>query len=80
MSDETKERCPVACQNEEKCTLPQCWVDTDWQPKKVTDGLKDCTSIAIMNNKQKKKACVKLGADKQTFAYEACSKCKACRV
>jgi hypothetical protein len=79
MSDETKEKCPIACENEEKCTLPQCWADTDWEPKKKTDDFKDCTSIPN-NNRLKKKPCATKGADKKTFAYQACAICGKCQV
>lgn len=78
MSEKTKEACPIACQNEEKCDLPKCWKNADWKPKKITSEFENCESINDMNKKDKKKACAKKGEDKKTYGYEACSFCKKC--
>jgi len=77
MNDVTKDACPIACKNNANCTLPKCWKNIDWKPKK--GNFNNCKSITKMNKKNKKKACASIGIDKKTFGYQACSSCKKCK-
>jgi len=72
-----KDACPIACKNEEACTIPQCLNNTEWEPKH--GKFDNCSSIKGMNATKKRRACSDLGSDGKTFAYEACNECGVCK-
>jgi len=71
--EKVKNKCPIACKNEENCTIPKCV--ENWEPKK---GDFNCASISEMEEQKKRiKACATIGTNK-LFGYEACEECGRC--